>query len=158
MLAVALALSLAAPPAAAAPLDIAAAYERLKALEGSWKTDARDGDVRFVRVRVVGGGAAVLETTTEADRTAVTSMTVYAREGNELAVTHYSAAGVTRLKLRAADATSLTLDAAQKDGKLLGLSLGISEKELIQEWTVRELGRETKQRVKLLREFVDTLK
>lgn len=162
MLTVALALALAVPPAPAAspssPVDAAAAYERVKALEGSWKSDAKDGPVQYVMVRVVGGGSAVLETTTGADRTAVASMTVYALEGGELVVTHYGAHGVTRLKPRALDALALKLEAPVRDGRVTGLTLGFSAKELTQDWGVREAGRETRRQVKLLREYVDTLK
>lgn len=158
-LALSLALALAAPPAPApaATVDGAAAFERVKKLEGSWKSDAKEAN-QYVMVRVVAGGMAVLETVTGPDRTNVTQMTVYALEGQELVATHYGTAGATRLKVKAADAQQLVFEPMTKEPKVLGLSLTLAEGKLKQDWAVREGYREVKKSVALLREYVDTLK
>lgn len=156
-LALVLALSLSAPPAAPAA-DGNAAYERLKKLEGSWKTDGKDGPVQFVTLRFVGAGSSILETTTGADRGSISAATVYSFEGTRLVVTHYGAGGTSRLDLAGANDSTLKFDGASKDARVAGLVLTVKDNKLTQEWTVREGGREVKKTVSLLREYVDTLK
>ena len=158
-LALSLALALAAPPApaSAATVDGAAAFERVKKLEGSWKSDAKEAN-QYVMVRLVAGGMAVLETVTGPDRTNVTQMTVYALEGQELVATHYGAGGATRLKVKSADAQQLVFEPLTKEPKVLGLALSLAEGKLKQDWAVKEGYREVKKSVALLREYVDTLK
>lgn len=161
-LALALAMSLASPPATAAAVaagavDGPAAFERVKKLEGSWKTDAKEA-AQYVMVRLVAGGTAVLETVTGADRTNVTSMTVYAMEGAELVATHYGATGATRLRVKSLDGQQLVFEPHSKEPKVLGLTLGLAEGKLKQDWALREGYREVKKSVALLREYVDTLK
>jgi hypothetical protein len=154
------ALSLAAPPAvtAAPSVDANAAFERLKKLEGSWKTDARDGPVQYVSLRLVGAGTAVLETTTSADRTTITSATVYSFEGTRLVATHHGSGGTSRLELSFADAASLKFDGSPKDARVAGLVLTLKQNKLRQDWTTRESGHEVKKGFDLLSEYVDTLK
>jgi len=160
-LALALALVVSAPPAAPAPaatLDGAAAFERVKKLEGSWKTDGKDGAVQYVAIRLVANGSAVLETTTAADRTSVTSVTVYALEGTELVATNHSAGGQSKLKASTNAGDTLKFDGLTKDAKVSGLHFVIKESKLRQEWQVREGGKDVKKAIDLLREYVDTLK
>ncbi len=154
------ALSLAAPPAAppAPSLDANAAFERLKKLEGAWKTDGKDGPVQFVALRVIAAGTAVLETNTAADRTTVTSATVYSFEGSKLVATHFGTGGTSRLELSGADAAALKFDGGPKDTRVGGLWLVVKQNKLRQEWTMRESGRDVKKAIELLSEFVDTLK
>lgn len=154
-LALLVALSLSAAP------DTNSAFERLKKLEGSWKTDAKDGPVQYVTLRVVANGTAVLETTTAADRTTVTSATIYSFEGTRLIATHHGAGGTSRLELSGADPAMLKFDANAKDAKdarVSMLALVVKQNKLRQELTTRESGREVKKGLDLLSEYVDTLK
>ena len=152
------ALSLAAPPAAAPGVDGNAAFERLKKLEGSWKSDAKEGPVQYVTLRLVASGTAVLETTTAADRTTVTSATVYSFEGTRLVATHYGSGGTSHLELSGADAGTLKFDGSAKDARVAALVLTVKASKLRQDWTTREGGREVKKGLDLLSEYVDTLK
>lgn len=151
-----IALSLAAPPAA--PLDTNAAFERLKKMEGSWKTDAKDGPIQYVTLRVVAGGTAVLETTTAADRTTITAATIYSFEGTKLVATHHGAGGTSRLELSGADPSQLKFDGSSKDMRVTALALVVKQSKLRQEFTTRESGRDVKKSLDLLSEYVDTLK
>lgn len=152
------ALSLAAPPAAAPAVDGNAAFERLKKLEGSWKTDAKDGPVQYVTLRLVGAGTSVLETNTAADRTTVTSATLYSFEGTRLVATHHGSGGTSRLELSGSDATTLKFDGSAKDARVAALVLTVKANKLRQDFTTREGGREVKKVLDLLSEYVDTLK
>ncbi len=131
------ALSLSAP-------DGAAVFEKLKGLEGAWKTAAKDGNPRYVTVRLVGGGTAVLETTTGSDRTRVTSVTLYA-----LVATRHDAAGGARLKVKDAEGGTVRFT----DGSRT-LTLSLKSDKL----TVDLAGKDGRQSVELLREYLDTLK
>ena len=153
------ALSLAAPPAAPAPVvDGNAAFERLKRLEGSWKTDAKDGPVQYVTLRLVGAGTAVLETTTGADRTTVTAAVIYSFEGTKLIATHHGSGGTSRLEVSGSDASMIKFDGHDREARVAGLVLTVKENKLRQEWTTRESGHDVKKSLDLLREYVDTLK
>lgn len=161
------ALSLAAPPRHAPPappapapaptVDGISAFERLKKLEGAWKTDAKEG-AQYVALRLVANGTAVLETTTSADRTTVTSATIYAFEGTELVATNYGSGGTSHLRLKELDATTLRFESASREMRVAALAIVTKEPKLRLELTIREGGRETKKPVELLREYVDTLK
>ncbi|MFZ5441016.1 MAG: hypothetical protein ACOZQL_13495 [Myxococcota bacterium] len=165
-LALVVALSLAAPPrpspgpAAPAPVapavDGTAAFERLKKLEGGWKSDAKEP--QFVMLRLVANGTAVLETVTGADRTAVLSATIYAFEGTELVATHYGSGGTSHLKLKELDASTLRFEGTSKEARLAAVTVTTKDPKLKLEITVRENGREAKRALELLREYVDTLK
>lgn len=162
----ALAVSLAAPPAVP-PVDGAPAYEKLKKLEGNWKA-GKDKDARFLSLRVVAGGAAVLETVFAADRTTVLSASIYALDGGELFVTHYGAGGAQpKLKAKALDGGTLRFELVSvgnvKDAKsathAAALSLVMKDGDtLTQEWLQRAAGRDTKVSIDYTREYVDTLK
>lgn len=149
-----IALSLAAPPA----LDTNAAFERLKKMEGSWKTDAKDGPVQYVTLRLVAAGTAVLETTTAADRTTIVSATIYSFEGSKLVATHHGSGGTSRLELSGADPAQLKFDSSAKDVRVAALALVVKQSKLRQEFTTRESGRDVKKSLDLLSEYVDTLK
>ena len=133
------ALSLSAGP------DGNATFEKLKTLEGSWKTGSKEAP-QFVSFRLVGGGTAVMETTTDTtNRSNMAAVTVYAIEGGELVATRHDASGATRFKFKDADATAIRFVDGAKS-----LSLTIKESKL-----KVETG---KQSLDLLREYVDTLK
>lgn len=151
------ALSLSAGPTAPPP-DTNAAFERLKKMEGSWKTDGKDGPVQYVTLRLVGAGTAVLETTTAADRTTITSATIYSFEGNKLIATHHGSGGTSRLELTGSDAAALKFDGTAKDARIATLALVVKQNKLRQEFTTRESGRDVKKALDLLSEYVDTLK
>lgn len=163
-LALALALVVSAPPAAPAPapaatpaVDGKAALENVKKLEGSWKTDGKDGPVQYVAMRLVANGSSVLETVTAADRTTVTQVTIYSLEGNELVALNFGAGGQSRLKATGTAGESVKFEGS-KDARVSGLNLLTKDSKLRQEWLVREGGRDAKKTVELLREYVDTLK
>lgn len=144
--------------AAPAPVDGNAAFERLKQLDGSWKTDPKAGPVQYVSLRVIAGDTAVLETTTAADRTTITQVVIYSFEGTELIAVHYGTGGTSRLKLSQMDSNTLRFDGSAREARVAGLSMGLRENKLRQELLSREGGREVKKAADLLREYVDTLK
>ena len=127
-------------------------------MEGSWKSDAKDGPIQYVAIRLIAGGAAVLETNTAADRTTVTTATVYTLEGPKLVAMHYGPGGASRLELSGSDATSLKFEGSAKEARVATLALVSKQHKLRQEVTTREGGREVKKGLDLLSEFVDTLK
>lgn len=163
------ALLLAAPPAPApapapAPVpaavaDGAAGFEKLKRLEGSWKTDAKAGPVQYVTLRFIGAGISLLETSTGADRGTVNAAAVYTFEGPRLVVMHYGGGGTSRLELAAGgDANTIKFEGASRDARVAGLVMTLKDTRLVQEWMVREGGREVKKTLELQREYLDTLK
>lgn len=89
---VAVGLMVAAPPAHEA-------FEKLKALEGNWKAGEK-GAAKYVSLRVIAGGSAVLETVTGADRTKVLSASVYSLEGGKLVLAHYGATSAPKLEAK----------------------------------------------------------
>lgn len=157
----ALALTLAGTP------DSHPSYERLKKLEGNWKSSGKEG-ARYLSLRVVAGGAAVLETVFAADHTTVLSASMYALDNGDLYVTHYGASGAQpRLKARPLLEGTLRFElvsvANVKDPKTashaVALSLVLkSDDAITQEWTERVAGKDTKISVEFTREYVDTLK
>lgn len=157
------ALALAAPPAAApapgpAP-DGIAGFEKLKKFEGSWKSDAKAGPVQYVTLRFIGAGISVLETSSGADRSTVNTAAVYTFEGPKLVVMHYGSGGTSRLELSpGGDANTVKFDGTSRDARVSGLTLTLKDNKLVQEWTVREGGRDVKKTLELQREYLDTLK
>lgn len=150
----AMALLVSAPPVP----DARGAFEVIKKLEGSWKTDGKSGPVQYVTIRIVADGSAVLETTTNEGRTSLTSVTIYALEGSDLVATNHGPGGASRLKVYGGANDVLRFDGAVKDAKVAALSLVVKDNKLRQEWTVRENGRDVRKSIDLLREYVDTLK
>lgn len=77
----------------AGPMDAAAAFERLKSLEGDWTGTAgaadAPGEQTTVRYHVTAAGAAVIET--QFVGTDHEMVTVFHRDGDALVVTHYCA-------------------------------------------------------------------
>ncbi len=141
-LALALSLSLSAPSDGA--------FEKLKALEGSWKTapaDAGGGTANFVTLRVVSGGRALLLTHTGADKTKLATVIVFTLEGADVIATRSDATGTTRLKL-----TGSTGDAFKFVDGAAGLTLTVTKNEL--KWDGGKGGAG----FTLLREYLDTLK
>ena len=71
-------------------IDAKAAYARLKALAGEWKSDNDNGQERL-SYRVIAGGTAVVERDTAGQRPEM--LTVYHLDGGRLLLTHYCMAG-----------------------------------------------------------------
>lgn len=160
MVTLALAVLLAAPPRApAAPPgpDVAAAWALVRRLEGVWRSEGREGRA-FVTVRVVAGGAAVLETVTGADRAVVTGMSTWSVEHGELVVTHFGAQGTTRLRAKALEGGVLRLEATSPSPRVAALTLTVKDAALVQEWVLRDVAGESRRTLDLRREYVDTLK
>lgn len=147
LLAVGLALS--APPAAPSA-DGSALFEKLKGLEGNWKAGEKDA-TRFISLRVISSGTAVLEMVTGADRTKVLSAAVYHLEGGKLVLVHYGAGGAPRLEAKATG----KLEFEGKGGSVSAVSLTPKGDDRLVHETVSATGKAT---LELTREYVDTLK
>ena len=70
--------------------DSSAAFDRLKALVGEWKSDVGSGEASL-SYELIAGGTALIERESGAGRP--TMMTMYHRDGNRLLLTHYCMAG-----------------------------------------------------------------
>jgi hypothetical protein len=84
----------AAEPAAPAPVDAKAAFERLKSFAGEWQGQAGHGAQTFpatVTYRLASGGTAVMETLMPGTPHEMVSM--YHLDAGELVMTHYCAMG-----------------------------------------------------------------
>jgi len=71
-------------------IDAKAAYARLKALAGEWKSDGDNGQERL-SYQVIADGTAVVERDTAGQRPEM--LTVYHLDGGRLLLTHYCMAG-----------------------------------------------------------------
>lgn len=145
MLLLTIALLAASPaPAPSSPVDAATAFERLKKLEGNWKS--KELAVTF---RIIAGGAAVVETVTAtagADKSLV-SVSVFRVEAGELVAT---VDADTHQVLKASSASTSAMHFEVK-----GASLTLSMKD------ADNLHRESSTRgskADFTREYVDTLK
>jgi GH24 family phage-related lysozyme (muramidase) len=75
----------------AAPANAEAAYERLKALEGSWDGTSSKGWTDQLTFKTIAAGSAVIETSFDA-HPGETMVTVFVLDGNRLLLTHYCVA------------------------------------------------------------------
>lgn len=141
---VAVGMLLTAPPA-----DGAAAFEKLKALEGNWKAGEKDA-TKYVSLRVISNATAVLEMVTAADRTKVLSATVYHLDGGKLVLTHYGSAGAPRLEAKGGK-----LEFEGKGGPVTSVTLTPRGDDKLVHETVSSAGKAS---LELTREYVDTLK
>ena len=89
--AIVLAVVSSATPAAAGPPPSAAAYERFKALEGSWHGTSTKGWTDQVTFKTIAAGSAVIETSFDA-HPGETMVTVFVLDGDRLLLTHYCVA------------------------------------------------------------------
>jgi hypothetical protein len=143
-------LSLAAPPAPNVSSDGAGLLEKLKTLEGNWKAGDKEA-ARYVSLRVISNGTAVLEMVTGADRTKVLSASVYHLEGGKLVLAHYGAAGAPRLEAKATG----KLEFEGKGAPVSSVTLTPKGDDKLVHETVSATG---KLSLELTREYVDTLK
>lgn len=133
----------------AAPTDATPVFDKLKSLEGNWKTT--DKEPKFVSLRVISGSTAVLELVTAADRTRVVSAAVYYLDGGKLVVSHYGAAGAPKLEARA----NGKLEFEGKGGAVTLVTLTPKADDKLTHETVSASGKTS---LELVREYVDTLK
>ena len=82
----------AAPPTGAGGASARAAFERLKALDGTWHGASSKGWTDEARYRVIAGGSAVLATSFDA-HPGETMATLFHLDGERLLLTHYCVAG-----------------------------------------------------------------
>ncbi|HLJ45814.1 MAG TPA: hypothetical protein VKU01_07400 [Bryobacteraceae bacterium] len=86
------------------PVDAAAAFDRLKALVGSWEAPIKDGKMT-VTYELMAGGTAVVE------KDSMNMVTVYYLDGDRLLLTHYCMAGnQPRMQARKFDSQTGELD------------------------------------------------
>ena len=79
------------PSAASSEAPARAAFERFKALQGTWRGESTKGWVEDVTFRVIAGGSAVVETSFDA-HPGETMLTLFAMDGERLRLTHYCVA------------------------------------------------------------------
>ena len=134
---------------AAAPLTPGpAAFERLKRLEGAWHSK----DARYLTLRVVAGGAAVVETHTSGPGKQLDSVIVYRLENGELVAMYDGGAHAT---LKLASATERELRFVDKGSGSSLLVSSASTDALEEQVSLHGANEAT---VVFLREYVDTLK
>ncbi len=80
-------------PAAGAAEGAHDAFERLKALEGTWRAERPDGDVSTKVYTVTAGGSTVSETYARQGDNDHDMLTVYHLEGDRLVLTHFCSVG-----------------------------------------------------------------
>ncbi len=149
--------SAAAPPKTVA-VDTTAAFNRLKQLDGMWKTDVKGGSVQFVTWRLVAGGSAMLETASGVEKTNITSVTMYAFEGTALLATHYGPSGTEQFKLNRVDVGGLRFGAVAKNPRVEALTVSLASNTLTEEWTIRDSGRSLNRVLQFQREYIEALK
>ncbi len=79
-------------PAEASGAPARAAFERFKALQGTWRGVSTRGWAEDVTFRVIAAGSAVVETSFDA-HPGETMLTLFAMDGERLRLTHYCVAG-----------------------------------------------------------------
>lgn len=135
---------------AAAPADVAALLDQVKALEGEWVTTDEKGQAIVASIfKVSSGGSAVREIMFPGTGHEMTNM--YHMDGSDLVVTHYCAAGnqPTMRARRGAEKSVIecVLDRVtdwrgDQQPYMGGLTMRILEKDhLTQDWTSFEAGK-----------------
>jgi hypothetical protein len=74
-------------------LDAATAFDRLRALEGSWTGETEEGSIARKDYRMVANGSALLEEYDVEGRNDRHMLTLYHLDGDRLLLTHYCVAG-----------------------------------------------------------------
>jgi hypothetical protein len=129
------------------PVDVTAAFARLKTLAGEWEADTKMGKARL-SIELIAGGTALVERETIA--TMPPMLTVYHMDGDRLLLTHYCMAGnQPRMQARAFNAGTGEIDFAFLDATNLKPGAGhmhdakiriASDRELVSHWTFFEKG------------------
>lgn len=129
----------------------APAFDKLKSLAGEWQGKASDGSERSAIYRIASGGSAVIETLKPQNEPEM--ITVYHRDGDVVAMTHFCSAGnqprmraevpageINRLDFKFVDVTNLK---TATDGHIHGLSILFQDPDHISMiWTWRENGKD----------------
>lgn len=94
-----------AGPASETDASAAAAFERLKGLEGVWEADLGGGEKATSRIEIISGGSAIVDRYQDTKLGPGKEMvTVYHLDGDRLLLTHYCVAGnQPRMKLESFD-------------------------------------------------------
>lgn len=140
--------------ATATTIDAAATFERLKGLEGTWRSERPDGQVATSVYTVTAGGNALQESYSRQGRDDYDMLTVYYLEGDRLVLTHYCAAGnrptmVATLDGAAGDTIAFALDgqrglADPAEGHMHRAVFELqSADRMTQHWTFVQDGRES---------------
>ena len=138
---------------AAAP-DGAAAFERLKKLEGNWRS--RDGQT--VSLRLIGSGHAVLETVGLASDRGLSSVSVFRLEGPDLVLVHDGEDGHAVLKFLLTTPDTLRFEAPARAGPV-AVTLTLRDAETLRRTVVtRAGGKDLSRGTDYTREYLDTLK
>lgn len=143
----------AAPSAAAAEVDPAAFYERLRALEGDFLGKSTKGWVDRTTFRTIAAGSAVMDTSFDA-HPGETMITMYHLDGDRLLLTHYCVAKnqprlvATEFSSDGRSATFNYLDATGIPSRDVGhmdkvVMTFLSPDEFTARWTWYEAGTET---------------
>jgi len=137
---------------AAAP-DGAAAFERLKKLEGNWR--AKEGQT--VSLRVIGAGQAVLETDAVNADKGLASVGVYRLEGSDLVLSQ-DGEGHAVLKFLLTTPDTLRFEAPGRAG-VVAVTFTLRDADTLRRTVVtRAAGKDTAHSVDYTREYLDTLK
>jgi hypothetical protein len=148
-----LGLLLAGPLAA---LDGTAAFERLKKLEGNWRS--KDGQT--VSLRAIGAGDAVLETVGLGSEKSLSAVAVYRLEGSELVVLH-DGEGHAALRFLPTSADALRFEIRPDPARvgLVSVTLSVKDVDTLRRTVVtRAQGKDTARSTDYTREYLDTLK
>lgn len=121
----------------------AAAFEKLKALAGTWSATmlTPDGEKTTVVYRVTGNGSVVMETMFAGSDHEMINM--YTLEGDSVIATHYCSAGnqpVLKLNAAKSSANELVFDFLKKTGKegmyINGVKMNFNaDGKVVEEWT-----------------------
>lgn len=140
--------------AAEAGASAKSAFDRVRALAGSWKGKDEEGQPASVKYEVMSGGTIVTETLQAGPKPDEAMLTVYHLDGDKLLCTHYcSRNNQPRMRLESYDGKAGKLDfdfldatnmASNQDGHMHKLMLLNPDKDhLTQEWSWQENGQET---------------
>ena len=136
---------------AQAQSQAAPAFDKMKALVGEWERKASDGSGGKVSFRLASGGSTIIETMMPPNEPEMISM--YHRDGDSLAMTHYCSAGnqprmraevppgeIKTLDFKFVDATNLK---KPNDGHIHNLTVNFQDNDHVTMiWTWREAGKD----------------
>jgi hypothetical protein len=128
------------------PVDVTAAFGRLKTLVGEWQADTKMGKARL-SYELIAGGTTLVEKETIGE---MAMLTVYHLDGDRLLLTHYCMAGnQPRMQARAFNSGTGEIDFGFLDATNLKPGAGhmhdakiriVNDRELMSHWTFFEKG------------------